>query len=65
MRGWYRDAVERALTPTRVTSEGITEDQVDLYSYVPPPVENIPVYIDTFTADDSVPTEDDIEWAVI
>ena len=65
MRGWYRDAVERVLTSTRVTSEGITEDQVDLYSYMPPPVENIPVYIDTFTADDSVPTEDDIEWAVI
>ena len=56
MRGWYRDAADRALTPTRVTPEGTTEDQVDLYSYVPPPVENIPIYIDTFTADDSVPT---------
>ena len=47
-----------------VTPERITAEQVDLYHYVPPPGENIPVSIEPFLAKDSVPTEDEIEWAV-
>ena len=40
-------------------------ERVELYSYVPPPGENIPVSIDPFPVDDSVPMEDEIEWAEI
>ena len=39
-------------------------ERVDLYSYVPPLGDNITVSIDPFLMDDSVPTEDNIEWAV-
>ena len=61
---WYRAAVDRALMPARVTFEWITEEQVDLYSYVPPPEANIPLSVDPSPVDDSVNTEDEIEWAV-
>ena len=37
---------------------------MELYSYVPPPGTNIPIYVQPFLVDDSVPTEDKIEWAV-
>ena len=37
---------------------------VDLYSYVPPPGVNIPIFVETFPVDDSVPMEDEIEGAV-
>ena len=37
---------------------------VDLYRYVPPPGENIPISVDPFPVDDLLPTEEDIEWAV-
>ena len=35
-----------------------------MYSYVPPPGKNIPISVQPFPVDDSVPTEDEIEWAV-
>ena len=56
--------VDRAPPPARFTLEWITAERVDLYSYVPPPGDNIPVSIDPFPVEDSVPTEDEIEWAV-
>ena len=65
MKGWYMAAVDRVPPPTRFTLKRITADQVDLYSYVPPPGENIPVSVEPFLVDDLVPTEDEIEWAVI
>ena len=37
---------------------------MELYSYVPPPGSNIPIYVDPFPVDASVPTDDKIEWAV-
>ena len=37
---------------------------MELYSYVPPPGSNIPIYVDPFLVDASVPTDDKIEWAV-
>ena len=37
---------------------------MDLYCHVPPLGENIPVSIDPFLVKDSVPTENNIEWAV-
>ena len=64
MKGWYWSAVNCAMLSAWVTLEQITEEKVDLYSYVPPPGENIPISVDTFTVEDSVPTEYNIEWAV-
>ena len=34
------------------------------YSYIPPPGANIPIPVYPFPVDGSVPTDDDIEWAV-
>ena len=58
--------VQGGLTPppARVTLKWIKVERVELYSYVPPPGENIPIYVKPFLVDDSVPTEDDIEGAV-
>ena len=64
IQGWYKAAVDHAPPPARVTLERITAERVALYSYVPSPGENIPVHIEPFLVDDSVPDEGDIEWAV-
>ena len=64
LKGWYWDAVDHALPPARVTLKQFTGNQVDLYSYMKPPGENLPISVETFSVDDSLPTEDDIEWAV-
>ena len=56
--------VDRALPPSWVTFERITTERVDLYRYIPPPGENIPVSIDPFPVEDLLPTEDEIEWVV-
>ena len=37
---------------------------MELYSYVPPQGTNIPISVEPFPVDDSVPTEDEIERAV-
>ena len=37
---------------------------MELYSYVLPPGTNIFISVEPFSVDDSVPTEDEIEWAV-
>ena len=37
---------------------------MELYSYVPPPGENIPISVEPLPVDNSVPTEDEIKWAV-
>ena len=57
INGWYRDAFDRALPPVRVTLERITAERVELYSYVPPLGDNIPIYVEPFPVDDLVPTE--------
>ena len=64
MKGWYRAAFERDPPPAQVTLKWITADQVDLYIYIPPPGDNIPVSVEQFPVDDSVPTEENIKWAV-
>ena len=64
MKGWYQDTVNRAPPPDGVTLERIMAEWVDLYSYVPPPGENIHVSVEPFSVDYLVPTEEDIEWAV-
>ena len=42
----------------------ITTERVELYSYVPPPGKNIHIFVQPLPVEDSVPTEDNIEWAV-
>ena len=64
MKGWYRYAVNHAPLPLPVTLERITSERVDIYSYVPPPAENIPVSVEPFRVDGSAPTEDKIKWTV-
>ena len=64
MKMFYWCVVNHAPPPARVTIERITVDRVDLYSYVPPPGDNIHVSIYLLPVDDLVPMEDKIEWAV-
>ena len=64
MKGWYWSADDRAPPPAWVTLKRITAEQVDLYHYIPPLGENISVSVEPFPVEDSVPTEDKIEWAV-
>ena len=45
MKGWYRSASDRVPPTSRVTLERIRVEQVELYRYVPPLGENIPVYV--------------------
>ena len=61
---WYRATVNRSPPPARVTLERITAERVELYSYVPPPGENIPISVEPLPVDELVPTEEEIEWAV-
>ena len=64
MKGWYKVMAGRALMPTRLTIKRITEEQVSMHHHIPPPGENIPIFFDPFPLDESVPTEDNIEWEV-
>ena len=64
MKGWYWSAVDRVPPPAWVTLKWITAERLDLYSYVPPPGENIPVSVEPFPVEDLVPMKDEIEWAM-
>ena len=64
MKGWYWVVVDRAPPPARVTLKRITAERVDLYRYITPTGENIPISVEPFPVEDLVPTEDEIEWAV-
>ena len=65
IKGCYKAAVNRAPPPARFNLVRITAERVELYSYVPPPWTNIPISEQPFQVDESVPTEDKIEWAVM
>ena len=64
IKEWYKAAVDHAPPPAWVTLERIRAERVELYSYVPPLGKSIPISVQPFLVDDSVPTEDDIEWTV-
>ena len=64
LKGWYRAAVDRAPSPDPATLKRIMAERVDLYRYVPPLGANIPIYVEPLPVEDSVPTEDEIEWVV-
>ena len=57
IQGWYKAAVDCDPPPARVTLERITAERVAQYSYVPPLGGNIPVTIQPYLVDDSVPEE--------
>ena len=60
MKGWYMVEVSRAPPPAWVTLERIAAQWVDLYRHIPPRGDNIPVSVEAFLVEDSVPTEDEI-----
>ena len=64
IKGWYKAAFDHAPPPAWVTLERIKAERVEMYSYVPPPGANIPISVQPFPVDDSIPMEDKIEWAV-
>ena len=64
MKGWYKIMAGRTLPPARLTIERVTEERAALHHHIPPPGKNIPISIYPFPLDESVPMEDDIEWAV-
>ena len=64
MRGWYRAVVDHSLLPARVTLERIMEECVELYCAVPSPGEKTPISVVTSNIDDSIPTEEEFDWAV-
>ena len=64
MRGWRRAAVDHAPPPARITPERITAERMELYRVVPPPGENIPTSVPPSQNEDSVPTEEEVEWEV-
>ena len=63
IKGWYQAAVDHAPPPAQVTLERIKAERVELYSYVSSLGKNIPISVQPFPVDDSVPTEYEIEWA--
>ena len=64
MWGWYREALYQAPPPARVTLERITAERKELYRTVPPQGDTIPISVPPSPIDDSVPTEEEFEWAV-
>ena len=64
MKGWCKVVAGCALPPARLTIKWITAERVALHNHIPPQGENIPISVDHFPLDDSVPMEDDIKWAV-
>ena len=64
MKGLYKAAVNHAPPPDQLTLERSMSERVALYRQVPPTGENILISVDPFQAEESVPKEDKIEWAV-
>ena len=64
MRGWYREAADHAPLISWVTLERITAKCEELYRAIPAPGETIPISVPPSPIDDSVPIEEEIEWAV-
>ena len=64
INGWYKAAVDCALPPARVTLERITAERVTYGRRLPNPGTNIPISVELLPLDNSVPTDDEIEWAV-
>ena len=64
MNGWYKDLVNRTPPPAWITPKRIILERFNLYHHTHPQEENIPLCIGLYQVEESVPTEDNIEWAV-
>ena len=67
VRGLYIVAVDHTLMPAQITLDWIMAECVKLYRSIPPPPdlgENIPTSVTPSQIDDSVPTVEEVEWAV-
>ena len=64
MQGWYISAVDHSPSPAQITLEWITAERVELYRAITPLGENTPMSVKPYRIDDSVPTEEEVDWAV-
>ena len=65
IRGWHQEAVDHDPPLARVTLERITAERKELYRTVPPQGDTIPISVPPSSIDDSIPTEEEVEWAVM
>ena len=63
MKGRYKSAVDCVLLPAHVTLKRIKAERVELYRHITLPGEKIPVSIEPFQVEDSLPIENKIEWS--
>jgi exonuclease III len=64
MKGWYRDAGDRAPPPARSTLKKVTTERADLYRKEEPPGDPIPILVEPVEVRDDVPDEGEIADAV-
>ena len=55
MKGWYNTVTGHTPPPAWVSIKQITVEWVALYHHMPPLGDNIPVVVDPFLVNDSVP----------
>ena len=60
MRGWYKNSVDSPPLHARVAVATMTAERFDMYRHVPPPVQPIPVGVQPFPVNDSIPEDKDI-----
>ena len=64
MQRWYISAVDHTLPPARITLDYITDKRLELYRVVTSLVENIPTSVPPSKIDNSIPSEEEVKWAV-
>ena len=64
LRGWYREAGDRAPKPCYQAMEDQTVEREKLYDYVKPPGEGIPSSVERPAQDDFAPSDEEIRRAV-
>ena len=62
--GVVHSGKDHDLPSARITLEWIMEERMELYRAVLPQGDNIPISVLPSQIDDSVPTEEDFNWAV-
>ena len=65
MKGWYKAAANRAPPSAQFNLKRKTAERFDLYLQIPPPGDNIPIFVDPFQVEYLVLTEEYIEWAAM
>ena len=64
MKEWYRAALNCSPPSALVTLKQITAERMDLYCHMPPSGKNIPVSVEAFQVEISLPMEGEVELAV-